>query len=75
MTKREHLKQIVFERLNSENPREGLDGVTVKNVQQMLFRSTGIKFSEQIIISVLREVMNANDGEGYENQRRNVHFW
>ena len=66
MIKKEHLKQIVLEQLNSENPREGLDGVCVKDVQKMLLSKTGIKFSEPMIISVLKEFTDINDGEGYD---------
>ena len=64
MKKQDRLKKIILAKLNSPDPRSGIDQVDTKEFQKWLLESTREKFAIPMIRQVLMEVV-ATTEDGY----------
>lgn len=64
MKKQDRLKKIVLAKLNSADPRSGIDQVDTKEFQEWLLLESGEKFTIPMIRQVLIEVV-ATTEDGY----------
>ena len=62
--KQDRLKAIVLAKLNSSDPRSGIDQVDTKEFQEWLLESTGEKFTIPMIRQVLMKIV-ATTEDGY----------